>query len=48
MNDKDFELQVQNGADENRNKKKAFWKNVGLFFLSLTLAVLTVVVVNLK
>lgn len=47
MNDKDFEFQPQNGAEEGKTKAKAFWKNVGLVFLSLSLAVLTVLVLNL-
>ena len=47
MDNRDFELAPQMRAEEERAKKKAFWKNVGLAFLALGLAVLTVVVINL-
>ena len=47
MENRDFELVAQTPAEENKAKKKAFWKNVGLIFLALGLAILTVVVINL-
>lgn len=34
-------------VDVTENKAKKFWKNFGIFMLSLTLAVLTIVVINL-
>ena len=47
MVDKNFQNQTENNAEQN-SKGKSFWKGFGLIMLSLGLAVLTVIVLNLS
>ena len=47
MDDRRLE-QNQRDNEENKSKAKAFWGGFGLFILALSLAVLTVVMLNLK
>jgi hypothetical protein len=47
MDDRNFDFQPQN-VEEGKSKAKGFWKHVGFIVLALTLAVVTVVVLNLN
>ena len=40
-------FQIQNDNAESKKNSKTFWRNFGLFFLALGLAILTVVVISL-
>jgi hypothetical protein len=40
-------FQIQNDNNENKKTTNTFWRNFGLIFLALGLAVLTVVVISL-
>lgn len=47
MDDKNLE-QIQRNNEEGKSKSKIFWSNFGLFVLALGLAIITVVMLNLK
>lgn len=45
MDNRNFQIQNETG---DKKKKKTFFRNVGIFFLALGLAVLTVVVISIS